>query len=362
MTPPIDNYLDILTASHIQVGLAPVHNVINSMMLLTTTEHKSGLGSWVKEVTSGLTDDELKHNKYVIYGFYNAIVPYEEWDSFPDYLSHLSEMDPIALRDKMILSYIDFICHKGQENTYTIESIIESEKSYLDFLNNGFEASMIDEELEKWAYSYVLKPTEMKELIINHLDYYWNTYLKEEWEKGLPVLEKCVQSFQIIDFSQMTNIEAAKYVTGRDALMDHWEKSIYKAKQIYFAPSLHIGPYIGKFIIGDSFGIFFGARLPKNTDVKVPELSQMEIYMRLNALADETRLQILKFIAENGESSSTEIIKELDLSQSAASRHLSQLTATGFLIAQRKYSAKYYRLINENIENTIETFKSFLNL
>jgi ArsR family transcriptional regulator len=111
-----------------------------------------------------------------------------------------------------------------------------------------------------------------------------------------------------------------------------------------------------------ALGLIFGARLPEDTETQSPTLSQAELYVRLNALADENRLQILQFIAERGEACSTEIIKHLDLSQSAASRHLTQLTATGYLTARRKDGAKCYQLDKDRILNTLETIKGFLKL
>ena len=110
----------------------------------------------------------------------------------------------------------------------------------------------------------------------------------------------------------------------------------------------------------DRIGFIFGARLPDNIPANVPELSIADIYVRLNALSDEKRLQILKYIANQGESCSTEIIEALELSQSAASRHLTQLTATGYLIARRIDGAKCYRLDKDRIGNTLDMIKAFL--
>ena len=91
-----------------------------------------------------------------------------------------------------------------------------------------------------------------------------------------------------------------------------------------------------------------------------PELSQADIYVRLSALADETRLRILRHIANEGESCSGDIMEALDLSQSAASRHLKQLTATGYLAARRNDGAKCYQLDRNRITNTLDTVKVFL--
>jgi DNA-binding transcriptional ArsR family regulator len=112
--------------------------------------------------------------------------------------------------------------------------------------------------------------------------------------------------------------------------------------------------------MGETLGIMFGARLPEGTEVDAPDLSRAEIAVRLNALADDTRLRILKYIADHGEQSSKEIMDTLDLSQSATSRHLRQLNATGYLTARRVESAKYFDINPERIESTLQAIAAFL--
>jgi DNA-binding transcriptional ArsR family regulator len=125
-------------------------------------------------------------------------------------------------------------------------------------------------------------------------------------------------------------------------------------------PSGHVGPYLGKFMVGDAFAIVFGARLPEGIQYDAPDLSRAEILVRLSALADDTRLRILKFLAEDGEQRSQDIMRHLDLSQSAASRHLKQLSATGHLTERRCEGAKCYSLNSERIEDTLNATKVFL--
>jgi DNA-binding MarR family transcriptional regulator len=74
----------------------------------------------------------------------------------------------------------------------------------------------------------------------------------------------------------------------------------------------------------------------------------------------ETRLRILRIIAEHGEQRSQEIMEALDLSQSVASRHLSQLSASGFINERRCESAKCYALNPERVSDTLQVIASFL--
>ena len=72
--------------------------------------------------------------------------------------------------------------------------------------------------------------------------------------------------------------------------------------------------------------------------------------------------QILHQIAEKGELRSQEIIDELELSQSAASRHLTQLTAAGYLKERRCDGAKCYSLNVERVSDTLQAVAGYLKL
>jgi DNA-binding MarR family transcriptional regulator len=50
----------------------------------------------------------------------------------------------------------------------------------------------------------------------------------------------------------------------------------------------------------------------------------------------------------------------LDLSQSTASRHLRQLSVTGYLTERRNEGAKVYRLNQDRINDTVDAIKGFV--
>jgi DNA-binding transcriptional ArsR family regulator len=158
----------------------------------------------------------------------------------------------------------------------------------------------------------------------------------------------------------MTREEITKYITGSEVEPEFWEKVPEENWQLVFVPSAHTGPYLGKFHYKNVQGLVFGARLPADTEIHAPDLSRNEITIRLSALADDVRLRILKLIAEEGELRSQEIMERLDISQSAASRHLKQLSATGYLNERRCSGAKCYSLNPERIQDTLRAVSAFL--
>lgn len=64
----------------------------------------------------------------------------------------------------------------------------------------------------------------------------------------------------------------------------------------------------------------------------------------LNALADETRLEILDFLQRRKEATVSEILKEVGREQSAISHHLSCLRSCGLVSTRRHGRFMYYSL------------------
>ena len=208
------------------------------------------------------------------------------------------------------------------------------------------------------AHDLFNNPPQMKEWLIATLRTAWDTVLASEWEHNLPMLREAVDAFQQLDYSHMTALEAFRVITGRD-LSGIWEKW---GKEIVFIPSPHIGPYVTRFDSkdGQKSWVLFGARLPEGARVSSPALSRSELLVRLSALADDTRLQILELLTQHEELCAQDVIEMLDLSQSAASRHLRQLTATGYLLERRREIAKCYSLNPQRVDDTLRALKRFL--
>jgi DNA-binding transcriptional ArsR family regulator len=366
--PAPEDFIEIPTAAPVIVALEPAHNAFHSLSLLTKAEEISGLSDWVTRTADALTPRERKRHKVVFYGLYWTMVPERSWSSFPAYVDHLATRNPTALRDKMLAIYAQHpLLINGEhqagwyDKPHPIEpgAILKDVDSYLDFLRERYEMDQTEAELEAQAYSYLTDPPVMQDLIVSHLRKMWDEYLAPEWERVEPMLQDAVKAFQQIDFSNMSKLEAAQLITGQE--LKEWERKFESTKKVVFVPSAHLGPYLGKlWPPGGTLWVFFGARLPEGVPFHAPDLSRAEIVVRLSALADDNRLRILKLVSEKGEPSSQDIMASLGLSQSAASRHLQQLSANGYLSERRCNSAKCYQLDPERIENTLQAVSNFL--
>ena len=358
-TRPQD-FIAPIEQSDIQFSLEPVFNILHSMLLLTKVDQVSGFNEWVGRTNAAMSDEERHRHRLVIIGFFFAIMPDRSWKSFSDYLDHLETMDATALRDKMLNVYINMPCQSSEPIPIDHQAILADADSYLAFLLSRFDPSGIEPKLEMEAYNYVIQPERLQKLIVGHLRTMWEQYLATEWTRVLPMLDKAVRAFRQADLASMDRFEAARWITGQDLPEDKINKWLMDAERVVFVPSAHVGPYLGHFHYDTTTGILFGARIPKEMMLEAPELSRAEIIVRLSALSDDSRLRILKLIAEYGEQRSQDIMSQLDLSQSATSRHLMQLSATGFLTERRCEGAKCYELNPERVEDTLQAIAAYL--
>jgi DNA-binding transcriptional ArsR family regulator len=350
------------------VALEPVQNAIHSLLLLSKVEHVSGFGDWVARTASALTPEEQRRHKLVTVGFFYAIQPEQGWSSFPAYVDHLASCRPADLRDKLLAAYARIpplsegenrMCY-GEPRPIDRDAILKDSDSYLGFLGERFDPDHLDVELETQAYSYVVDPPAMKDLIVSHLRKMWDEYLAAEWEQVKPMLQDAVRACRQVDLGDTGKIEAVERITGREMKDEKWQCVFEGAERVILVPTAHAGPYLGRFRVNNTLWVLFGARLPDGVRFHAPDLSRAEIVMRLSALADDNRLRILRLVSEQGELHSPDIMAALGLSQSATSRHLQQLSATGYLLERRCNSAKCYQLNPERVERTLQAVSSYL--
>ena len=362
------------TISPISVALEPAQNALNSLLLLDKADKLSGLDEWVTRTIAALTLEQRRNNRLVLYGLHYAIVPDKSWPSFPAYVNHLAAQDPIILRDRIFNAYAQKSTEEGckycalpdptsRQVTIDIAPLLESVDAFLEFLIECFSAEYIDPDIESEAHRYLNDPPAMQSLIISHFQSMWEEVLSLEWDRVVPMLQASADAFQQLNLSDLSKLEAVQLVLGRDLKeeeKEHWELTLGQIERLILVPSTHLGPYFAKFRSGDTLWMLFGALIPEGVQIYAPDLSRAEILVRISALADDTRLRILKLVSEEGELRSSDIMTRVELSQSAVSRHLKQLSATGYLNERRCEGAKCYTLNSGRVEDTLCAISLFL--
>jgi len=346
------------------VMVEPAMNGFGTMLLISKAEDDPGIHEWVTKTRASMSNEERSRHYLVTIGFHYSILPRVPGATFEAYIASLESTPPSAFRQRLLDAYSKICmtkeCQDEMDSPVDWDEILSSATTYVSFLKHRFGAEHVDEEMETRAYEYVIDPAALKQLLTGHIRWFWKNHLQAEWNRVRPMLEETARAFNQIDVSEMTRLELIQFVTGKEYTEMKWGNELQNAKELIFIPSAHFGPYIRNDKVRDNFYITFGAHLPEGSEVHIPELDRTEIVARLSALADDTRLNILQMIAENGQMRSQEIMETINLSQPSISRYLTQLTATGYLQERRENGAKVYILNQDRIEKTLKAVHAFL--
>ncbi len=77
----------------------------------------------------------------------------------------------------------------------------------------------------------------------------------------------------------------------------------------------------------------------------------------LRALAHESRLLVLCLLTERGEMTVSQLLDEIDLSQSALSQHLAKMREEGLVDKRRDAQNMYYFIADKNVAKVLSTLK-----
>ena len=349
----------------VSFALEPVRNILNSFCLIARHEELPGVDAWVTHTAAALTPAQLHTNALVCEGLFFAIQPDRAYPDFPAYLAGVEAQDPRGLRDRLFEGYARLARSKALERGDTAplpgrDALLASLEAFLAFEKQSFSHLSIDIPIETEAHALLNDPPAMQKLIVSHLHDMWGRFMAAEWERVRPMLQESVDAFQQLDLAGQTPVEIARAISP--ALSEEYlAKYLAQAEKVVFVPSAHQGPYAGKSTGEHEVVVFFGARLPEGASTRSPALTRSELLVRLNALADDTRLSILNLLAEHDELCAQDIMTLLGLSQSAASRHLRQLSATGYLVERRREGAKCYVLNRDRFQNMIRALEQFVD-
>jgi ArsR family transcriptional regulator len=338
---------------NVRVLVAPVFNILNTMMLMNVVHARSGLSDFVVETTAAMPE-ALRHDNEVVAHLLDIIEPSTFAQDLPSYLAALSTLDFGA----HVRRALDSLCHKEKGSGLTAEQLLASKETYIKLVTQHYEAKgdEVDPALIGRIHDHLTQPDATRDFIIQHIQTLWERYLKDEWARVEPMVTEAVRVYEQLDLSDLTVLEAVQAITGRD--MTGFLDEIDEIDEIIFVPSVHCGPYVTRFEIGERrMGLVFGARLPEGVTVPSVELSLRDLHIQLNALADDTRLHILELLTHHRELCSADFQQMLNLSQSSASRHLRQLVASGFIDERRRDLNKYFSLNTRRIHETSAALK-----
>jgi DNA-binding transcriptional ArsR family regulator len=352
-------------AVEVTFALEPAYNALASLTLLNVVDDSSGLDDWVYETADELTPQERRTNRIVLKDVSRYLAD-ASWSSFTEWLDHLEKLDATEMRDEAWQGWLGEAREALGDAVPTPATLLSNRTAYLNVVEALCEqrGESFDRSLWEEVHRLLTDPPARQRLITSHLRTLWDERLASEWDRNLPVLQESVDAFASLEMTDLTAMEALKRVVLRDVSPASRIEWLDTVKHLIFIPSVHAGPYLLR--MSDSGAgverLVFGARIPEDVAAAYPALGRSELLMRLNALNNDTRLRILALLATEGELSTPQIMAQLDLSQSAASRHLEHLTAAGFVSSRRPEATNLYRLNPERIEYTFGALKSFLKM
>ncbi|HYN87481.1 MAG TPA: metalloregulator ArsR/SmtB family transcription factor, partial [Ardenticatenaceae bacterium] len=282
---------------------------------------------------------------------YSAFEPDEDWPSFPTYLDQLAVQAPHALRTRFLRHMFPRVREQHQ--------VLAELDTFLAHIDRREFDQEIERDLFAEAHALLNDPPALRATIVSHLAMMWQEHLASEWERSQPFLRDAAEVLRRHATSDQNAYDAIRSVTGR-AVEGRWYEVLAPAETLIFIPSRHVGPYMLHVAYPPMVRILFGPRLPQGMAHGPGELSRADLLVQLRALADETRLRILGLLDAEGELCAQEIIARLDLTKSSASRHLSQLSASGYLAEyQRAGKTKCYTLNPGRFRETLDVLERY---
>jgi hypothetical protein len=345
------------------VGVEPVYNVLNSLALLNSVERLPALDAWVVATAAALTPEQRHANRLALEGLGDALLPErDDWPDFPAYLEDLVEQRPETLRDRL-LRRLTWPPRQGlvpaNESPVDPAVLLSDLQAYLAYLEQVHPGEELDRELQEEIHRLLNNPPALHDLIVSHLRTMWETYLETEWRKALPGVQGAVNALRQYIANGAPVLENLRSLIGRD-VAEPEDLEAGRLQEIIFVPSPHTARYVTRLYSGGRVRVFFSAHRSFGYVMRGTPVGRTELVGRLEALADETRLRILELFAGHDELTAQEIMSELNLTQSSASRSLKQLN--GYLSEQRKGGAtKSYRFNPASIDFVFRALKRLLS-
>ena len=209
----------ILAPTSVEVAfeLDQVAIVFNSLRLLNLVEQHSGLGEWVLNTSRDLSDDRLRTNEIVldVVAEHFTETHYGE-NAFPDILAAMPDNLPDNYQDAVLGWLREEDDYPGDDEVF---ADVDTFVAYMHrVLSDKYGDSDFEFRAEYWSdlYSHLQQPQRLTALIMSHLQYMWDAYLKAEWKHAYPTLQDAYSAFIQMDYRDMNAYEVIEAVTGRN--------------------------------------------------------------------------------------------------------------------------------------------------
>jgi DNA-binding transcriptional ArsR family regulator len=344
------------TQPKVDWDLGTAYDLMMSLEVLHNPENFGLRASWAAGVRSRVPSDErsiLEDSLHIIYVPLTWVHSLQSPKDGATALWSLSQVSPSERLPTLALSkegpkeseqILREVWERRAWEDKDLENLKKSIKS-----KKGHSPKHLDIVLDWWS-----RPEEFGERYLKALQSYYQEFFAEEERRILPALKQSIEQAQEL-------AEKAALPELIETLSQGVKLSIEPdMTEVIFAPSYWITPLILYNLVDrQRMIVMFGAR-PADASLVPGEMVPDAILRALKALADPTRLKILRYLSQEP-LAPAQLARRLRLRPPTVIHHLEVLRLAGLVIlnlevpGERKYAAR-----SEGLEDTFANLQGFL--
>ena len=196
-------------------------------------------------------------------------------------------------------------------------------------------------------------PASLKEMVTKVLQIFWEDHFHAVYARHSDTMRRAVEA--LCHDPDLDNLPALiERLLGRpiqDAA--DWAG---RHSRILLVPFPFMGPYLVSMTMDEPELMLILAFDAERALSLLTAVGPGPDILKLKALADETRLMILRFVS-TGERFGGDIVTHLGISQPGVSRHLRLLTASGLLRVRQEGTSKFYSICDTELDAIAEAIR-----
>lgn len=345
----------IVIPPKISVGfrVSLTHDLLTLARLLPTADSVEGLSNWTQQAANRLSSEGRAVLNQLsmcmlfaagLQGFLVEQIPEDDDTNFEAIWQRLNNLSPLQIQQaaqQALTEYLVKVEIMGKnmalpQSPSLLSALIDQAQRHREL--NWQNPTPLTLSSDAFA-ALLLDGAVLKDAVLQGLWYLWHNIYHTQAADSLAQAVAAVNYHQAQNYNNDLSI-VFRAVTGRN-LPDYLKSQLAQIRQVELIPSCHLGAYITVSQFGDKWWIGFNANLVDASQSTLPSVA--DLYPALKALADETRLKIVKLLTHR-ELNVGEIADALNLTQSTASRHLTLLAKTDILQLRRDGTMRYYQV------------------
>lgn len=326
----------------IEFAWSPLWEALLAMRVVATPKRAPLHLPWVRRCREILDDDLHTEIRTLVRHFVHTVPAIFEIGlrgdapSFDDDIAALRGIDDATVAFELSLGLGGLGC--AVENDFAADQIHDD-----DYRRELLASVADDAERHRLVELLLTDPGALRDRYADALERFWESAFEDEWDRLLPMIE-----------AEITAGAHALVTKGPDGLVrtllpeGHWDAdtssiviakdwegsaSIEPGRPLLLVPTVYGWPCV-MLELAEPWPPSIHFPLRRLRHPEVPDASAGEVVDGFKALADETRLQIARMIADEPRST-RELSELLSLSDSAISRNLKILEGAGLVSRQR---------------------------